>query len=516
MKDRLSGIFKNKIILLVLILEFILVLWAVLLLIKKPLNIECNIDNIYGYKDNYDPNKENEIGCIENIVLTPGKYDISIDFSVDTDAYEDLTSLGLSKLKLGNVYISSYKIPLQLITSGITLYADSNNVKGELWINSLTKCDDVKISILYNGIYNLKINKIVIRESIVFRFTRLFFILFIIIFVNIFIYNYIANKNVEKCNTILVLIVITVIASLPVFYRYLYAGHDLAFHLGRISEIARGIQNGNWLIKTQSRMLNGYGYATPLFYPQLFLYIPALLYIIGFPLQVAYQIFIFLINLATCFVSYYSIQKVIDDKKISLAVSALYTLSIFRIFEAYSGARLGELLATIFFPLIIYGMYLIYTSNKKMKLKDIMPLVIGVSGIIQSHIISLFITSIFLCIFVLFHLKETFKIERIIALIKAVFITIMINLWFLVPFVYAMRMDVQVQEKSMVYLQPTGAYIMQMFYTFFKGNGNSVPLVTTNDLPMTMGTALIGGVIILFIMYLIEKNMNLIMLYMKK
>ena len=81
----------------------------------------------------------------------------------------------------------------------------------------------------------------------------------------------------------------------------------------------------------------------------------------------------------------------------------------------------------------------------------------------------------------------------------------MINLWFLVPFVYAMRMDVQVQEESGGCLQPTGAYIMQMFYTFFKGNGNSVPLVTTNDLPMAMGTALIGGVII-YIFYVINRK----------
>ena len=117
MKDKIYGIYKNKIILLLMILEFMLVLWAVLLLIKKPLNINYNIDNIYGYKDEYVSDKENEIGCIEDIVLRPGKYDICIDFSVDTDAYENLTSLGVSKLNLGRVIVSSNKIPLQLITS---------------------------------------------------------------------------------------------------------------------------------------------------------------------------------------------------------------------------------------------------------------------------------------------------------------------------------------------------------------------------------------------------------------
>ena len=66
----------------------------------------------------------------------------------------------------------------------------------------------------------------------------------------------------------------------------------MTFHIARIAEIAEGIKAGNWLIKIQPDMINGYGYATPLFYPQLFLYIPALLYVIGFPLHTSYQIFI--------------------------------------------------------------------------------------------------------------------------------------------------------------------------------------------------------------------------------
>ena len=83
----------------------------------------------------------------------------------------------------------------------------------------------------------------------------------------------------------------------------------MTFHIARIAEIAEGIKAGNWLIKIQPDMINGYGYATPLFYPQLFLYIPALLYVIGFPLHTSYQIFIVLINFGTCLISYVSLEK---------------------------------------------------------------------------------------------------------------------------------------------------------------------------------------------------------------
>ena len=124
---------------------------------------------------------------------------------------------------------------------------------------------------------------------------------------------------------------VTVFSSLPMIYRYLIVGHDLTFHIARIAEIAEGIKAGNWLIKIQPDMINGYGYATPLFYPQLFLYIPALLYVIGFPLHTSYQIFIVLINFGTCLISYVSLVKICKNKNLAFIGSFLYVLAPYRL-----------------------------------------------------------------------------------------------------------------------------------------------------------------------------------------
>ena len=148
-------------------------------------------------------------------------------------------------------------------------------------------------------------------------------------------------------------------------------------------------------------MINGYGFATPLFYPQLFLYIPAILYVLGFPLQTSYQIFVFLITTFSCLISYYCFYKITKYKRLSLIGSCLYTLSIFKIIEIYLGATIGENLSMIFFPLIIYGIYIIYTTEGRIPLSKCLPLIIGVTGIIESHLVSCLFTGIFLFIFVM-------------------------------------------------------------------------------------------------------------------
>ena len=66
-------------------------------------------------------------------------------------------------------------------------------------------------------------------------------------------------------------------SSLLCFADFLFYGHDLDFHIGRIAALSNSIQNGQFPQRIEQSMLNGYGYATPLFYGELFLYFPAIL-----------------------------------------------------------------------------------------------------------------------------------------------------------------------------------------------------------------------------------------------
>ena len=279
-------------------------------------------------------------------------------------------------------------------------------------------------------------SKLIISESVYFRYVRFFTIFFIFTLINIIVC---ILKNIIKTaydkKIVIGIMAVTVFSSLPMIYRYLIVGHDLTFHIARIAEIAEGIKAGNWLIKIQPDMINGYGYATPLFYPQLFLYIPALLYVIGFPLHTSYQIFIVLINFGTCLISYVSLVKICKNKNLAFIGSFLYVLAPYRLSELYVAGRLGEILSMIFFPLIIYGIYNIYSEEKTLTFKKCIPLILGVSGVMQSHLVSILFVGIFAIMYALFNLRKTFKPKRLCYLAVSVMVVIMLNAWFIVPFI---------------------------------------------------------------------------------
>ena len=64
----------------------------------------------------------------------------------------------------------------------------------------------------------------------------------------------------------LILAGITVAACLPLFSNYLYFGHDIDYHLQRISAMAAELSYGQFPVRMTTDTLNGYGYANSLCY----------------------------------------------------------------------------------------------------------------------------------------------------------------------------------------------------------------------------------------------------------
>ena len=85
---------------------------------------------------------------------------------------------------------------------------------------------------------------------------------------------------------------ITLLACLPLFSNYLYFGHDLEFHMQRIAAMAAELSYGQFPVRLTTTTLNGYGYASPLCYCELFLLLPALLYNLWLPLRTCYQVYL--------------------------------------------------------------------------------------------------------------------------------------------------------------------------------------------------------------------------------
>ena len=99
------------------------------------------------------------------------------------------------------------------------------------------------------------------------------------IFTTLICYNYFVMKMIkEKINKLsknrhLVFLIISIIATIPIlFFTEIPISHDIMFHLSRIKGISYELMNNRLYSGIYSSFLNNLGYASPLFYPDIFLY----------------------------------------------------------------------------------------------------------------------------------------------------------------------------------------------------------------------------------------------------
>ncbi|MCM1542315.1 MAG: hypothetical protein NC121_13775 [Blautia sp.] len=265
-------------------------------------------------------------------------------------------------------------------------------------------------------------------------------------------------------------------ASLPILVDYNMIGADLIYHLMRIETLAQSILNGELFTRMRSTWLAGHGYASNFFYGDTFLALPALLRIVGFNLDSAYRIYVGVVNLATAVIAYLGFSRCFKNKYIGMFGCALYTLAPYRIYNIYNRAAVGEYTAMIFLPLLVWGFYKIYTEDpeKKGYLWNWVIPAIGFSGIIQSHTLSCEIAGGFVALMCLMLWKKTFQKRTFTVLALVVIMTVVINAWFLVPFIDLMVSDsYYFGHNANVLIQERGIYPAQIFYTLQAAGSSS-------------------------------------------
>lgn len=284
---------------------------------------------------------------------------------------------------------------------------------------------------------------------------------------------------------------------MPLFadFIFLERGHDTDFHMQRIAAVAEELQNHQFPVRIMTNMLNGYGYVNPLFYCDIFLYLPAVLYNFMLPLRTCYQIYVILVNLLTSVIGYYVFSKMTHSRQLGFVGSAVYVLSSYRLINIYVRAAVGEYTAMCFLPLVVYGLWRIY-GEEKITWKEWLPLSIAMTGIIHCHILTVEMAALFVFLFALVNIRKTLTFNRLCALIKAVFVTIGLSAWFVVPFLESMNgMSINVNERINK-IQATGTYPIQLFGLFIHGNGKSVRGGMQNEMPLSIGIVLVLGIVI--------------------
>ena len=231
--------------------------------------------------------------------------------------------------------------------------------------------------------------------------------------------------------TLLFLIILTAASSWPILKGRDYIhGDDMFFHATRIRGMADSLQAGYFPVRDQLYWLHNYGYGVGFYYPDVFLYFPAFLVVLGFNLLTAYNIF----QITCTFFSIASIWFVclrISKNRTAAAASAiLMAFAAYRLINIYYRAAMGEVQAAIFIPLIVLGLYEIFQKHTEK-----WPIfAAGFFGLYCCHIISLAIAAVLTALFLLTQIKKIWQDKQILTvLIKSVIAVAAVGAFFWLP-----------------------------------------------------------------------------------
>lgn len=253
----------------------------------------------------------------------------------------------------------------------------------------------------------------------------------------------------NKFKFIFVSVAIAIFGMYPYLNDIVPFGHDLGYHLNRINEIANGLNIKTFPVLIHAGLIENLGYANGIFYPQLFMYIPALLVSkCGLLVIPAYKVFLVIITFFTFITMYISVKGIFKNKHIAWIASLLYVFSLYRLTDIYVRAAVGELLAFVFNPLILYGFYnVLFDDGKKWWV-----IVIGISGLVYSHLLSVLIMAIFFIMICLLNVDKIFKNKKVfLNLLKAALITAIISLGYFGPMLEQKRNDIYNVDGRSIY-----------------------------------------------------------------
>ena len=228
---------------------------------------------------------------------------------------------------------------------------------------------------------------------------------------------------------LVILLAAVFVASIPDLRANLHGGHDSNFHIARVLNLVHALRDGQIPARLGGHMQNGYGAVIGVFYPELFLYIPALMIIGGASLTYSYHVLFILINLVAALTMWYAAGRIFKSGTAGVTASVLYTLAQYRLLDVYTRFAVGEALAMSFLPLFVLGLYeVLLGDRRRWRL-----LALSATMICQSHMITTALCGIFSVFLAAVCFVKIIKEHRMASLVKAAGFALLLNLFFFLP-----------------------------------------------------------------------------------
>ena len=441
-------------------------------------------------------------GMIEACEYSPGIYAVEVDYDSDCEGIIQVTPEGERNLWSVDHSVAYMRDYANHAKSLFRVDQDG----GRISVSIYPVQEDLKFSLERVVIVRKRL------ASATYSALRILFAALILYAIAAFVYSAL-NKAMDRNKKLLFMgiFLLWFVSMFGFMEGYLPGGHDVDFHLTRIAGLADGIRSCHFPVRIYMDYVNDYGYPLGIMYGDLFLYPSAILHILGLPLWQCYVFYVGYISLMTAIISCYAFTQMTENTNIGFIGSALYTLSAWRLNDVYIRAAAGEYAAMAFLPLIVLGFFNVFSSDGKEKdRKAFIYLVIGYFGVIQTHMLSSVIITVFLVVLGLIMIKRILSRSKIFLIIKSAVAAFLVNLAFIVPLLdYYMSHDLIVEDQD-IRIQTHGAYWSQLFST--RGNmlrgsmtvADSIGIC--DDMPFGMGLGLLFVLFGVLIVLLVDRE----------
>ncbi len=273
----------------------------------------------------------------------------------------------------------------------------------------------------------------------------------------------------ENERMILFILFLSLVTAVPYFQSEHYVtGDDLYYHIRHLRGIAASLRAGHFPVRVLLDWLENYGYGSGFYYPNMFLTIPGILILLGFHPIAAYEIFVTICGFFALLTMFLTIRRISrGDETAAYAGVILYAFAAYRLADTYYRAALGEIQAFIFLPMIIWGLFEIFSGQPQRW----WIFAFAFTGLLWSHVISLALAGVITAVWAVLHIRRIFTDRRVFfAMLKAVLLTLALGAWFLLPMAEQSATN-ELKINMIMFnaeLQPYGSYSpWQSLFLFF-------------------------------------------------
>lgn len=382
----------------------------------------------------------------KNIPLPRGIYDVGLEYDSEADGINSCT------------IVDSTMYDQKLKTNGELLIQGCSETSFRMWL--LGNSENLEVQVYYGGEGNLSIEGIYFHEtnavwtillSIIWGFTG--------VMVGVMLLKRSSRITNARKKSIIGILLLILLSSLPCLYNGNVNGINLIGQLEQIEIIKTGILSGTIQMLVQPS-----------------LYIPASLRALGYTVTTSYNIYCIFLNIITILLSYYCFSKMFKSEKIGLFCSALYTLSIYRIYTFYILAEVGESGAFVFFPLVFYELYRLFSEkiNDRNYKKIWISLAVGYAGLIQTHMLSFIFSLMTTFVIILAILVKKVEKVRIVEIMKGTLFAILLSVWHILPWLdYYAENGYFILNPAPNSIQEKGIYLPQLFLNWWRLGNNA-------------------------------------------